>query len=375
MPIVPSLISTWTRNSAGARNVVALLILCVASALLSAVPSSAAASNSLCSGYDDCTRRGYGDGGYRVNDRESFWGMYPGRNCTNYVAYRLVEGGLSNRRPWSSTGMAYNWGRANHSAMSQTPTAGAVAWWDRGVGGASSAGHLAYVEEVVSSTEIVVSESNWASDFSWRRLTKSGTGWPSGFLRFEDAGPTLRATAPPTISGAFRIGEPHLASSGTWSEQPRKVTYQWFSDGRRIPDANDAAFTPQLRQLGTQLTVEVHAVTPDGRTAVTESPSTSPLAKGTFAKEGSTSINGIVEPNEVLTVAPASVQPLADRTRTRWLVDGKRYLVGPSLELDETLTGHSVSVVTVARSPGYERLRSASPAVRIGGGPSHSRLR
>lgn len=298
--------------------------------------------------------------------------MYPGRNCTNYVAYRLVQDGLSNRRPWSSTGMAYNWGRANHSAMSQVPTVGAVAWWDRGVGGASSAGHLAYVERVVSSTEIIVSESNWASDFSWRRLTQSGTGWPSGFLRFDETSRPLRAVAPPAISGSSRIGSRHLASTGTWSERPHRITYQWFGDGRRIPGATSAAYTPQVSELGTQLRVKVHAVTSDGLTAVTAvtaSRSTAPLERGTFLRESDTSISGTVEVNETLTVAPASVSPLAERTRTRWLVDGRRYVVGRSLKVDETLSGHSVSVVTVARSPGYERLRSFSSEVFIGGGP------
>ncbi len=50
-----------------------------------------------------------------------------------------------------------------------TPSVGAIAWWRAGVKPAGSAGHVGYVEKVVSADEIIVSQDSWNGDFSWTR--------------------------------------------------------------------------------------------------------------------------------------------------------------------------------------------------------------
>ena len=106
-------------------------------------------------------------GGYANSNSKMYWRMYAGHNCTNYVAYRMVASGLPNTRPWTGGGNATYWGTSVPSLTDKVPTVGAVAWWKANTGPAGSAGHVAYVERVVSATEIVVSQDSWGGDFSW----------------------------------------------------------------------------------------------------------------------------------------------------------------------------------------------------------------
>jgi hypothetical protein len=130
----------------------------------------------------------------------------------------MVTSGLPNTRPWSGTGNAYNWGRANAARTDRTPAVGAVAWWKAGVKGAGSLGHVAYVEQVVSATEIVVSEDNWGGNFDWHRV-KQASGWPSGFIHFTDA----RAGSPVGhLDSATSPGSHRLSLKG-WVFDPDKV--------------------------------------------------------------------------------------------------------------------------------------------------------
>src|SRR4051812_31978356 len=55
--------------------------------------------NVLCTGYDACTKAGYGNAGYSTHVGTSYWSQSVGHNCTNYVAYRLVTNGMTNKRP------------------------------------------------------------------------------------------------------------------------------------------------------------------------------------------------------------------------------------------------------------------------------------
>ena len=136
------------------RPLVGALLMAVVLILLPPVTSPAsAASTYLCTGYVGCKDAGYSNFGYRAASTKMYWRMYSGHNCTNYVAYRLISGGMSAERPWSGTGMAYNWGPANRSITNQTPMVGAVAWWKKNAPGAGSSGHVAFVQRVLSATQ------------------------------------------------------------------------------------------------------------------------------------------------------------------------------------------------------------------------------
>ncbi len=216
------------------RAATSALLAGVASAALWLVGPTApanAAHTVICRGYDSCAARGWTHYGYKSARVNSYWrmcapsipecNMSTGNNCTNYVAFRFVTrkyDAMSNTRPWSGDGNAYSWGRLNPSKTNSTPRVGAVAWWDANRSPASSDGHVAYVEKVVSSSEIWISESNWGGTdtdlgFRWIKVT-SGTGWPSGFIHFKDE--RILATVAPKISGTPKVGVRLTAGKGTW---------------------------------------------------------------------------------------------------------------------------------------------------------------
>jgi surface antigen len=169
--------------------VVGLLASLLVGGAVVAWPASAVTGTRLCHGYDDCRAHGYSDHGYEVNGGGSYWNMYVGHNCTNYVAYRLVQGGMSNLRPVADPGQsnarlsAYLWGLVYASSTDRTPEVGSVAWW--GSGAAGSIGHVAYVEQVDADSITVSEDSSSGNDFDWKRITHA-QGWPTGFIHFND---------------------------------------------------------------------------------------------------------------------------------------------------------------------------------------------
>ncbi|HZE67647.1 MAG TPA: CHAP domain-containing protein [Sporichthyaceae bacterium] len=154
-----------------------------------AIPADAVTGTRLCHGYDDCRSHGYSDHGYRANGGGSYWNMFTGHNCTNYVAFRLVQGGMSNLRPAADAGQsnarlsAYLWGLVYASRTDSSAKVGSVAWW--GSGSAGSIGHVAYVERVDGDSITVSEDSSSGNDFDWKKITHA-QGWPTGFIHFND---------------------------------------------------------------------------------------------------------------------------------------------------------------------------------------------
>jgi surface antigen len=153
-----------------------------------AAPASSAEWIVLCTGYDPCQTAGYPHAGYKTNATTSWWRQSTGHNCTNYVAYRLVQNGLPNVKPSTLSGNAYNWGPAFADRTNDDPAVGSVAWWNTSF---SATGHVAYVERVYSADEILVSEDNWGGEFRWRKVTRTGGKWPNGFIHLKDQGVTV----------------------------------------------------------------------------------------------------------------------------------------------------------------------------------------
>ena len=153
----------------------------------------ALADSTLCLGFSDCTSKGYSNHNYQYNYSNSYWRAYSGNNCTNYAGYMLTLNGdpghnvlMGNASNWDDVISANpSWGYS----MNSTPAIGAIAQWEGG------AGHVAYVEAIVNSATIIVSEDNYSNGpYSWRLITTSGN-WPTRFLHIKDVSP-----APPVVS-------------------------------------------------------------------------------------------------------------------------------------------------------------------------------
>lgn len=319
-----------------------------------------AATTYFCSGYSGCRSAGYSDAGYGAVSGRMYWRMYAGHNCTNYVAYRVIKDGGPATRPWSGGGNASEWGLEMRSITDQVPNVGAIAWWGRYDNGSGSAGHVAYVERVVSSSEIIISEDSWGGTFHWRRVTKSSGRWPTGFIHFTDK--QLRQSEPATVSGTPTVGSTLTAAPGTWNATA-SFRYEWLAGGEVIPGATRRSYTPVAADYGKRISVRVTA-TRSGYTpvTVTTEPTTS-VAKGTLVPADRPLISGEPIAGNALT-ATGGTWNLPDPDLTwRWFVDGVRVPDASTAEL--TLlpehVGKRVQTVVVARKDGYRAAKMSAP--------------
>ncbi|QNN53457.1 CHAP domain-containing protein [Nocardioides mesophilus] len=341
------------------RLVGALTSLMLALSWLAGPLSAPASADStrLCLGYSACARAGMSSAGYASVSSTMYWRMYSGHNCTNYAAYRMVKSGLPNTRPWSGSGNATNWGSAMASITDATPRVGAVAWWKAGVWPAGSAGHVAYVEQVVSATEIVVSQDSWGGDFSWARITKSGRGWPSGFVHFNDV--ALRSTTGPTITGVAKVGSVLTATAGTWSPVTPTLSYQWLADGADIPGATSATFTPAPDLEGSTIAVRVTASALGYAVASATSAGTAAVLPGQLVNTVPPVVSGDPVVDGTVTATSGQWSPTPDRVNLKWYADGVavRGATSPSLAVGPDLVGKSLTVRATARREGYDLVR------------------
>src|SRR3954447_8363175 len=217
--------------------------------MVAAAPRAEASSTLLCQKFAPCNRAGYANYGYSANYTKMWWRMYAGHNCTNYVAYRMITRGMSATRPWSGSGDARNWGVVFASKTNQTPMVGSVAWW--------SSNHVAYVEQIIDANTIVISEDHYCGTFDWRKIVRSGGGWPTGFIHLNDE--ALAPTAPAGIAGTAKVDVPLSATNGTWNRAGASFSYQWFGAGAAIPGAAGPTYTPSAGEVGVAFSVRVAA--------------------------------------------------------------------------------------------------------------------
>lgn len=136
--------------------------------LVAAAPASAA--DVPCAG-DQCDDGAWAAARGAAND-VSYWGMYAGHNCTNYVAWRLISAGV--QRPATHPGRAADWAAnalADGYLVDEVPEVGAVAQWESFAGGYGDDGHVAYVERVNDDGTILVSEDYWGGGSQLGPLT------------------------------------------------------------------------------------------------------------------------------------------------------------------------------------------------------------
>ncbi|BBH16549.1 hypothetical protein Back2_08360 [Nocardioides baekrokdamisoli] len=271
-----------------------------------------------CIGFSDCSNKGYSDSQYSKYWGNMYWLMYSGRNCVNYVAFREVQAGMPNVRPWNGSGNAEAWGRDNPSITDQTPRVGAVAWWRGGAQGAGSLGHVAYVERVISPTEIVVSESNWGSDFDWRYINTS-QNWPSGFIHWTDR--PLVPSVKPSVPGAPAVNDVIESNAGTWPAGT-SLSYQWGIAWKPIAGATGWRYRPQANQLGQKLTLTITATRPGYLTTTTTVGPRTAIAPGTLDGLTSPAISGTVQVGQPLTVSTPQVAPNASSMAVQWFANG-----------------------------------------------------
>jgi surface antigen len=335
-----------------------LALTAVLTTLFVSAPAAEASSTIICSSFTRCDAKNLSNYGYEKVYRQMWWRMYGGHNCTNYVAYRMVSRGMSATRPWSGSGDARNWGVVFSSKTNQTPMVGSVAWW--------SYNHVAYVEQVIDANTIVISEDHYGGDFDWRRIVRTGGGWPTGFIHLNDE--KVTATAAPVISGTAKVGVPLTATTGTWNKAPA-TKIQWLANGAAITGATATTYTPTAAVLGKTLSVKVTATRSGYLAGTSTSRPSAATAPGTFATTSAPSITGIAKVGATLTAKPGTFTPAPDSTATTWYADGVLIAgaTGNTLTLRAAQLNKTITAVSTATKAGYTSAKIASaPTAKVG---------
>lgn len=341
------------------RVMAAIASLTIGVLTLISVPASnaATASTTLCSStkYSVCINAGYPDYSYGSKSSTSYWNQYAGHNCTNYVAYRLIQNGMSTTKPWSKSGNAWTWGTYNKSITNSTPALGSIAWW--GKSATSPNGHVAYVE-YVDSTQIVISEDNYGGSFRWRSIARdtSSSAWPDGFIHFAD-----QATIPVSLP----VG---------WIGKVTNVSY-WTDDTATVAaSTSDLATGTRIYATTTVRNTGGHTWTTLALGAVTPSDAASTIADATWPSTstttGQTQIN--VEPGETATVGywvkvPATATPgetitqaLKPRSSSVWLTSNTAKVTLTVKKLSTTATLTLSKKLTLKKKTGTVRANFGS---------------
>ena len=338
-------------------------LLLLASLGLVAVPPSASATSSLlCTGYAGCAQLGMSDAGYSRASGTMWWRMFTGHNCTNYAAYRIVQSGLPNTRPWSGGGNARYWGTSNPDITDDVPTVGAIAWWGAYVKPAGAAGHVAYVEQVVSPDEIVVSQDSWGGDFSWARITRDSGRWPSGFVHFNDL--ALSNTTPPVVYGSTRVGSVLSASPGTWNAADLVYSYTWKAGRRKIAGATAPTVQLTTAEQGKKIRVKVTATKVGYPVTTVASPRTAAVEPGSITSTAAPVVTGDAHVDGTLSATPGSWFPAPTAVTYQWSADGvpvpdataSTFVPGPDQ------VGKAVTVAVTAAKEGYTDVSAMSSA-------------
>ncbi len=121
---------------------------------------------------------------YATASRVGPWGFQT-RHSTDYVAWRFFERDVAFNSTMSGpNGRSARFGEpstwaANAASIGfkvdSAPTAGSIAHWGAGEQGASSAGHVAYVEQVNADGSVVISEFNLSVEHGYSKRGEAGT--------------------------------------------------------------------------------------------------------------------------------------------------------------------------------------------------------
>ncbi len=374
----PGRTARWGTTTAASALVASYLVLAGPSTTTSDPVIRSAGTTYLCSDYAGCNRAGYSDAGYGAANGTMYWQMYAGHNCTNYAAYRMIQAGMPNKRPWVGGGNASEWGKYMSSITDQTPNVGAIAWWGKYANGAGSAGHLAYVERVVSPDEIIVSEDSWGGTFHWRSITRASGRWPTGFIHFVDrpttptptptpeqpADPVFTLTGAPVVNGPLVVDTTVSATAGTWSPVPAENRWRWFADGVRIADNISSSLPLTADLLGKQISLRVVARQDGYPTEVSPFYDVGPVVAGIVHPTTPATMTGTPELGQVLTVTPGGYDQPDATVGYQWLRDGAPIAgaTGATYQLAVEDVGTSVAVRVTGEKPQFLAHAETVPA-------------
>jgi RHS repeat-associated protein len=153
------------------------------------------------------------------------------------------------------------------------------------------------------------------------------------------------AGAAPVLSGTFQVGHTVRTTTGAWSHDPAKFTYQWLRDGVVIAGATNASYEIAELDAGRAISAKVTAASLGGSTSSTSL--TSQVGPGSAPSDGWTT--------------DGSVSAVAATSRNTVYVAGNFTYVGP-------VTGSGVSAAYSSSPAPFTGVSGPAPV----NGPVHA---
>ncbi|HML50389.1 MAG TPA: peptidoglycan-binding protein [Propionicimonas sp.] len=149
------------------------------------------------------------------------------------------------------------------------------------------------------------------------RITVRVTGSKAGYYSAAKTSAASNAVAkgtiskPPTpkISGTVKIGRTVTAVVGTWSPKPANLRYQWYRDGKAIPNATAASYKIRTSDAGRVLKVRVTSSDKAYNTVSVYSAQTGKVRNLGWKTKGKVSITGVARSGHRLSATVSTFSP------------------------------------------------------------------
>ena len=140
-----------------------------------------------------------------------------------------------------------------------------------------------------------------------------------------DPGTAPVNTDPPVVTGEPVFRQPLRAEPGGWtSDTELDHAYQWLRDGRRIRGETGRRYRPQLRDLGSRLSIRVVAADESGATGTATSEPTARVRRADLELSHRPQVSGTLRYTRLVTASPGEwSSPRRPRVRYRWLRGGE----------------------------------------------------
>jgi len=170
----------------------------------------------------------------------------------------------------------------------------------------------------------------------------------------------------PTLTGAPSVGTPISLAVKAWTPVVDHFSYQWYVDGKAIPDAIDRLYVPAAKDLGHRLRASVTGVKDGFLTVTTWAPTSAKVAPGTFRTKAPT-IVGAIKTGKRLSVVTGVWSPKADACTYRWYRSG--HPIARATKATYVLTaadlGKHVSVTVKGYAAGFNARSASSKRTRV----------
>jgi surface antigen len=187
------------------------------------------------------------------------------RDCTNYVAWRLMFNGMPEPQvpQLGGAGQWDHYARLQGIPVNSTPAVGAVAQWS------ANDYHVAWVEQIYGDGTLLVSESDWPGASHWLDYRRLNVSQVENFIHINDGATTPAAPDPATLGVEdmavglkWLVNPAHPATPSADSAVHTPGTWWWQdAPGRPVRHLDDGERTA-IDNMWAAQTAAIHASYP-----------------------------------------------------------------------------------------------------------------